>query len=166
MASSTAGVTVSTAVPGMSVDGSVAVMVAAPVATPVARPWGEIVAVAVLDDDQVTLEVTLSVVRLEYVPVAVYCSVWPTPRDCTGGVTVMEIRTGDTPRAWADTAMPEVMMAKARRTDKRRAAPRNHDGRLRWSNVLTPYTMRCDAPRKHRTRVKVVATGQIPGANG
>ena len=65
MATSTAGVTVRAAVPGMSVDGSVAVMVTAPVATPVASPVDEIVAVAALDDDQVTLLVTFWVVRLE-----------------------------------------------------------------------------------------------------
>ena len=48
MVTSTAGVTVRAAVPGMSVDGSVAVMVTAPVATPVASPVEEMVAVACL----------------------------------------------------------------------------------------------------------------------
>jgi hypothetical protein len=62
-------VTVSTAVPGTGIEGSVALMVAAPLATAVARPWEpgllETVAVAELDDDQVTLSVRFWVVRLE-----------------------------------------------------------------------------------------------------
>ena len=57
--------TVSTAVPGISVDVSVAVTVTAPAATPVARPLAETVAVAVLDEDQVTRSVRFCVLRLE-----------------------------------------------------------------------------------------------------
>jgi hypothetical protein len=67
MLSSTAGVTVSTAVPEISP--SVAVMVVAPVATPVARPWEpealDTVPYEVNDDDQVTLEVRSAVLRSE-----------------------------------------------------------------------------------------------------
>src|SRR5580658_8768120 len=101
-ATSTAGVTVRAAVPGMPDE--VAVMVTAPVATPVARPWEpdalETVAVPFADDDQVTLSVRFCVVRLEYVPVAANCTVWPTPRDTTGGVTAMATSTaGVTVRA-------------------------------------------------------------------
>ena len=53
-ATNTAGSTVITAVPDMSEDGSVAVMVAAPVATAVTSPCEDTVAVAVLEDDHVT----------------------------------------------------------------------------------------------------------------
>ena len=55
----------------------VAVIVVAPVATPVASPELETVAVPVTDDDHVTDEVRLAVLKLEYVPVAVNCWVWP-----------------------------------------------------------------------------------------
>src|ERR1700691_4229284 len=84
----TAGVTVKAAVPGMSVDGSVAVMVTAPVATPVASPVDETEAVVADDVDHVTLSVRFCVVRFEYVPVAVNCCVRPTAMEPTGGDTV------------------------------------------------------------------------------
>jgi len=65
--SSTAGVTVKTAVPAMSPD--VAVMVVAPVATAVARPWEpevlETVAVPVSDEDHVTESVRSAVLKSE-----------------------------------------------------------------------------------------------------
>jgi len=63
MLSSTAGVTVKTAVPAMSPD--VAVMVVAPVATPVANPVLETVAVEVSDDDHVTASVRSAVLKSE-----------------------------------------------------------------------------------------------------
>src|SRR3984957_20483298 len=104
MATSTAGVTVRAAVPGMEVVGSVAVMVTAPLATPVARPWDpeafEIDAVAALDVDQVTEVVRSVVLRSEYVPVAVNCWVWPAAIEATGGDMVMATSTaGVTVRA-------------------------------------------------------------------
>ena len=83
MPNKTAGVTVNAAVPGVFVEGSVAVMVTAPMASPVAKPWEpgalETVAVAFFDDDQVTLSVRFSVRRSERVPVAMNCSVCPIP---------------------------------------------------------------------------------------
>src|SRR6202035_3155152 len=73
MVRSTAGVTVSTAVPKMAPD--VAVMVLALVATPVASPWDpeewETVAAEVLDDDHVAVVVRFWVLRSEKGPVAV-----------------------------------------------------------------------------------------------
>ena len=62
-----------TAVPDMSDEGSVAVIVAAPVATAVTRPFDDTVAVAVLEDDHVTDLVKLAVEPSEYNPVAVSC---------------------------------------------------------------------------------------------
>src|SRR5580658_11089526 len=100
MATRTAGVTVRAAVPGMANEGSVAVTVTAPVATPVASPVDEMVAVAAFDVVHVTLFVRFWVVRLEYVPVAANCWVWPRPMEPTGGVTAMATRTaGVTVRA-------------------------------------------------------------------
>ena len=76
MLTNTAGVTVSTAVPEMSPE--VAVMVVAPVplaavASPCEPEVLDTVAVPVTDDDHVTDEVRLAVLRLEYVPVATNC---------------------------------------------------------------------------------------------
>jgi hypothetical protein len=64
--SSTAGITVTTEVPNIRLsEGSVAVIVDAPVATAVTTPTLETVASEVRDDDQVTCEVMLAVVRFE-----------------------------------------------------------------------------------------------------
>ena len=63
MVTSTAGVTVSAAVPEMSPD--VAVMVVAPVPTPVASPVLEMVATEVSEDDHVANEVRFWVLRSE-----------------------------------------------------------------------------------------------------
>ena len=62
---STAGVTVSAAVPWTSEAGSVAVMVVAPVPIPVASPVFEMVATEVSDDDQIADEVRFWVLRSE-----------------------------------------------------------------------------------------------------
>jgi hypothetical protein len=64
MATSTAGVTVRTAIPGTAVP-SLAVIVTAPMAFPVATPSEETVAVAGVEDDQVTLSVRSFVVKFE-----------------------------------------------------------------------------------------------------
>src|SRR5665213_1777987 len=81
----TAGITVSRPVPAILVEGSVAVIVLAPVAKPLARPSVEIDDVVGLDDAHVTVEVRSLVLRSEYVPVAAYCSVWPTPMESATG---------------------------------------------------------------------------------
>jgi hypothetical protein len=81
MVTSTAGVTVSTAVPDMSPEVAVMVVAPDPLAVAVASPCDpevlETVAVEVIDDDHVTELVRLDVLRLEYVPVATNCWVWP-----------------------------------------------------------------------------------------
>ena len=90
------GVTVNAATPDRSELESAAVIVTAPVATPVARPWEpaalEIVAVVAADEDHVTWSVRSRVLRSEYVPVAVNCSVAPAATVATGGVTAMATR--------------------------------------------------------------------------
>jgi hypothetical protein len=135
-------VTVRTAVPGSTVvDGSVAVMVATPVAIPVARPWVDTVAVVFIDDVQVTESVRSLLLRSEYRPVAVNCSVWPTPMEATVGVTVTDNRTGD-PKAWAVSAMPELANPPMRTTDRKRAFPPHQSVRRRCRNVSTPYSDR------------------------
>ena len=65
MLTSVAGVTVNTAVPWTSDEGSVAVMSVAPVPAPVASPAVEMEAVEVSDDAQMTVDVRFSVLRLE-----------------------------------------------------------------------------------------------------
>jgi hypothetical protein len=77
MAVKTAGVTVKAAVPLMSELGSVAVMVDTPVLSALASPWEpvalEMLAIRLLDEDQVTELVMFCVDRSEYRPVAVNC---------------------------------------------------------------------------------------------
>ena len=70
-----------------------AVIWVVPAATPVARPDAEIVAVAVVPDAQVTVELMSAVELSLNVPVAVNCCVAPTLR-CAGdaGVTAMDVR--------------------------------------------------------------------------
>ena len=86
-------VTVSAAVPEMSEEGSDAEIVVAPSATPVARPFEpavlEIEAVLGDEEDHVTESVRSTVLRSEYVPVAVNCSPAPTATLATGGATVI-----------------------------------------------------------------------------
>src|ERR1039458_3653414 len=89
----TAGITVSRPEPAIWVEGSVAVIPVIPVAKPVARPSVEIEAADVFEEDHVTLEVRDLVLRSEYVPVAAYCSVWPTPMESATGATEMDNRT-------------------------------------------------------------------------
>ena len=60
-ATNTAGKTVITAVPEISDDGSVAVIVAAPIATPVTKPDDDTDAVVALDEDHVTVSVRSAV---------------------------------------------------------------------------------------------------------
>src|ERR1700692_2383204 len=87
----TAGVTVRTAVPAMSPDVAVIVVAPDPLAVAVASPCDpgvlETVGVPVTEDDHVTEAVRLAVLRLEYVPVAANCWVWP---------WAIEAATGDT----------------------------------------------------------------------
>ena len=83
----TRSVIVRVAVPGWPLKA--AVMVAVPAATPVARPLLTIVAVAVLDELQVTCVVISWVVDSEYVPVAVNCWVAPTTILTVAGVTAV-----------------------------------------------------------------------------
>jgi formylmethanofuran dehydrogenase subunit D len=64
-ANNTFGNTVITAVPEMSDDGSVAVIVAAPVATAVTKPEEDTVAVPVLEDDHDTWSVRSAVLPSE-----------------------------------------------------------------------------------------------------
>ena len=109
MAVSTAGVTVSTAVPEM--DPEVAVMVVAPdpLAVAVASPFEpevlETVAVEVTDDDHVADVVRSAVLRLEYVPVATNCWVWPWAIDAVAGDTAMLTSTAG---VTVSTAVPEM----------------------------------------------------------
>src|SRR5580658_1976015 len=113
MAANTAGVTVSTAVPEMSPDVAVMVVAPDPLAVAEASPWDpavlETVAVPVTDDDHVTDEVRLAVLRLEYVPVATNCWVWPWAIDAATGETEMLANTtGVTVRAAVPAMRPEV----------------------------------------------------------
>src|ERR1700722_3194384 len=109
MLTSTAGVTVRTAVPEMSPDVAVMVVAPDPLAVAVARPWDpavlETVAVEVTDDDHVADEVRLAVVRLEYVPVAVNCWVWPWAIEAVVGDTAMLTKTAG---VTVSTAVPEM----------------------------------------------------------
>ena len=83
-------VTVRVAVPDLPLKA--AVMVEEPAATPVASPLLLTVAVAVLEELQVTCEVISWVVESEYVPVAVSCWVLPAAMLAVAGVTAMEDR--------------------------------------------------------------------------
>src|SRR5579863_2670683 len=109
MVSNTAGVTVSTAVPEMSPDVAVMVVAPDPLAVAVASPWDpevlETVAAEVTDDDHVTDEVRLAVLKLEYVPVAVNCWVWPWAIDAVAGDTAMLTSTAG---VTVSTAVPEM----------------------------------------------------------
>lgn len=89
---STAAVTVNEAVPTMVPD--VALIVAVPCATPVASPALFTVATAFDDEAHCTLLVKFCLLPLLYVPVAVYCSVFPAATDAVAGVTAIDVRTG------------------------------------------------------------------------
>jgi hypothetical protein len=90
MDASTAGVTVSAAVPVFLPLGSVAVIVALPAATPVARPALEVVAIVVAEEVHVTWPVMSIVDVSEYVPVAANCWDSPALTVAVGGVTATE----------------------------------------------------------------------------
>jgi hypothetical protein len=81
-------VTLRVAVPDLPLK--VAVMVAEPAALAVAKPLLTIVAVAVLDELQVTWVVIVELEPSEYVPVAVNCWVAPTIMLAVAGATVIE----------------------------------------------------------------------------
>jgi len=90
-ATSTAGNTVTTAVPESSAAVSSAVIVTAPEdATAVTRPVDDTVAVAVLEDDHITESVKFTVVVSANVPVAVSCFVSPFASEAVNGDTVTD----------------------------------------------------------------------------
>src|SRR5580704_7157782 len=109
MAVNTAGVTVSTAVPEMSPEVAVMVVAPDPLAVAVASPCEpevlETVAVEVIDDDHVTELVRSAVLKLEYVPVAANCWVWPWAIDTATGDTAMVTNTAG---VTVSTAVPEM----------------------------------------------------------
>ena len=75
----------------------VAEIVVVPAATPLAKPAEVMVAVAVLDELQVTCAVMSLVVESAYVPVAVNCLVVPRMIVGLTGVTAIEVRAGAVP---------------------------------------------------------------------
>jgi len=85
---SVAAVTVSTVEP--EIDDDVAVIVEFPTPAPVARPAALIVAIEVVPELQVTLEVRFCVVPSLNVPVAVNCCVAPLVIDGFAGVTAID----------------------------------------------------------------------------
>src|SRR5271154_5542830 len=85
---SEAAVTVSTVEPG--IDAHVAVMVEVPTAAPLASPDALIVAMVVVPEDQVTLDVRFCVVPSLNVPVAVNCCVAPLVIEGCAGATVID----------------------------------------------------------------------------
>ena len=109
-ATNTFGSTVITAVPEMSDDGSVAVIVVAPVATAVTKPVEDTVAVAGVEDDHVTELVRFAVEPSEYTPIAASCWVSPTGTLAAAGVIVTATNTfGST----VITAVPERAAAES-----------------------------------------------------
>src|SRR5277367_5122416 len=85
---SVAAVTVSSVEP--EIDDDVAVIVEVPTPAPVASPDALIVAIAVVPEDQVTLDVRFCVVPSLNVPVAVNCCVAPLVIDGFAGVTAID----------------------------------------------------------------------------
>src|SRR5277367_2922209 len=85
---SVAAVTVSTVEP--EIDDDVAVMVEVPTPAPEAKPTALIVAVAVVPDDQVTLDVRFCVEPSLNVPMAVNCCVAPLVIEGFAGVTAID----------------------------------------------------------------------------
>jgi hypothetical protein len=95
MDDSVAAVTLSVAVPAMSVAGSVAVIVIGPpaafeVASPSEPTALLMVATTVFDELQITVDVRFCVVRSEYVPVAINCGFIPRATLVLTGVTPMD----------------------------------------------------------------------------
>jgi len=91
---SVAAVTVSKVEP--LIDDDVAVMVEVPTPAPVARPDALMVAVTVVPDDHVTLDVRFCVEPSLNVPVAVNCCVAPLAIDGFAGVTAIDFKVGAT----------------------------------------------------------------------
>jgi hypothetical protein len=85
---SVAAVTVRSVEP--EIDDDVAVMVEVPTPAPEAKPTALIVAVVVVPDDQVTVDVKFCVVPSLNVPVAVNCCVAPLVIDGFAGVTAID----------------------------------------------------------------------------
>src|SRR5271163_4536148 len=85
---SVAAVTVSTVEP--EIDNDVAVIVEVPTPAPLARPAALIVAVAVVPDDQVTLDVRFCVEPSLNIPMAVNCCVAPLVIEGFAGVTAID----------------------------------------------------------------------------
>ena len=85
-----AAVTVSKVEP--LIEDDVAVIVELPTPAPVARPAALIVAVVVVPEDQVTVDVKFCVVPSLNVPVAVNCCVAPLAIDGFAGVTAIDCR--------------------------------------------------------------------------
>src|SRR5271163_1264337 len=85
---SVAAVTVSTVEP--EIDNDVAVIVEVPTPAPLARPAALIVAVAVVPEDQVTLDVRFCVEPSLNVPMAVNCCVAPLVIEGFAGVTAID----------------------------------------------------------------------------
>ncbi len=85
-----AAVTVSKVEP--LIEDDVALIVEVPTPAPVARPPVLIVAVVVVPDDHVTVDVRFCVLLSLKVPVAVNCCVAPLPIDGVAGVTVIDCR--------------------------------------------------------------------------
>jgi hypothetical protein len=107
METSVAGCTVSVVFPVTVPE--VAEMVVVPVARVVARPPAAMVAVAVLDDAQVTEAVRFCVELSVYVPVAVNCCVRPFATLGLAGVTAMETSAADiTVSVVLPVMLPEV----------------------------------------------------------
>jgi hypothetical protein len=104
---SAAAATVSVVLPVMLPE--VAEIVVVPVATAVARPPTAMVAVAVLDDAQVTVPVRFWVEPSVYVPVALNCCVSPFATLGFAGVTAIEVSAADaTVSVVLPTTVPEV----------------------------------------------------------
>ena len=104
MAVSTAGSTVSAAVPESSDAGSVALMVDTPGSSPVASPALEMEASEPWSEDHVTELVRSWVVPSEYRPVALNCWVWPWATEASAGVTVTAVSTAG---STVNAAVPE-----------------------------------------------------------
>src|SRR5271163_3447852 len=109
---SVAAVTVRTVEP--LIDDDVAEIVEVPIAAPLARPAALIVAVAVVPEDHVTLDVTFCVEPSLNVPVAVNCCVAPLAIEGFAGVTAIDFKVGAT----ADVTMKLERMSTPQVTEE------------------------------------------------
>jgi hypothetical protein len=105
---SVAAVTVRTVEPLIAPE--VAVIVEFPTPAPVARPAALIVAVVVVPEDQVTLDVRFCVVPSLKVPVAVNCCVAPLAIDGFAGVTAIDCSVAVTVRVVEPLIAPDVAL--------------------------------------------------------